>query len=321
METYSIEPYGAGHAGAAAELLADARLRRRQRCPLLPPGLSDASTAVLRLEERGEGVVLARGDGGVAGFLFAERREDETWGASVVSTVDMWMVRPDAGAGALGALYGAGFEPVSRGTREHRVFCPSFDGRSLRRWFQLGFGIEQAFAVARLADMDADFPTAGGLEIRRARAGDEDVLADVSPLIALAQAGAPVWAGAPPAYLADLQSGFRGLAADEEAIVLLGFLGGRPVGYQAWFPTTVDAIDGAFEGGVELSVAATVPGVRGMGVGRALTARGVAEARAAGYSVCVTDWRTANPLASAFWRARGFEPFMYRLVRRFAEPL
>ena len=62
----------------------------------------------------------------------------------------------------------------------------------------------------------------------------------------------------------------------------------------------------------------TLPEERGTGVGSALTAEAAAEARRAGYTACFTDWRTTNPLSSAFWPARGFTPYLYRLVRRLA---
>jgi len=296
--------------------MARSRRERRKRCPLLPSGLDDASTATRILDGESHGVVAFAGDGSLAGFLLAERREDPTWGTSVVTDPDRWALAPGASVGLLARLYAAGFESMTQGAGEHRVHCPAFDHGTLEAWFQLGFGMEQAYAAARLEDMDEAYSSTEGLEIRRARGGDEGTLAGLSPLIATMQAGAPVWAGAPASYLADIQEGFRGLATDAEAIALLAFRGERVVGYQAWFPMAAHRMDGTTEGAVELSVGATIPEERGAGVGRALTARGVSEARNAGYSVCFTDWRTTNPLSSAFWPARGFKPFLYRLVRR-----
>ncbi len=42
----------------------------------------------------------------------------------------------------------------------------------------------------------------------------------------------------------------------------------------------------------------------------------VAQAHAAGYRFCETDWRGTNLLASRFWPRRGFFPAAYCLVRR-----
>ena len=316
VERHSIHPYESRHAIEVAELMAEFRRERRRRCPLLPTGLDDASTAARILEDEGQGVVAVAPDGSLAGFLLAERREDPIWGTSVVTDPDRWALAPGVSTSLLARLYAAGFHSLTQGAGEHRVHCPAFDHGRLEAWFHLGFGMEQAYAAARLEEMDAVYQGAEDLEIRRARAGDEAVLAGLSPLIATMQSGAPVWAGAPARYLADIREGFRKLATDEEAIVLLAFREERVVGYQAWFPMGTHPIDGTTPGAVELSVGATIPEERGRGVGRALTARGVSEARSGGHSVCFTDWRTTNPLSSAFWPARGFKPFLYRLVRR-----
>jgi hypothetical protein len=47
----------------------------------------------------------------------------------------------------------------------------------------------------------------------------------------------------------------------------------------------------------------------------ALTQRAFAWARAEGFETCLTDWRSTNPLSSAFWPRFGFEPAAYRLHR------
>ncbi|MDP2792030.1 MAG: GNAT family N-acetyltransferase [Rectinemataceae bacterium] len=321
MERCSIHNYEPRHFMQVSGLMTKSRRERRNRFPLLPANLEDASSSDRILEGTGDGVVALSDDGSLAGFLFAERREDPVWGTSMIAEVDKWALIPDVDPSTLARMYAAAFEPGTHGAFKHIVHCPAFDTAMLHAWFQLGFGMEQACAAARLDDMDAEYPTGGGLKIRRAAVGDEDILVELSPLIAATQAGAPVWAGAPAAYLADLREGFRGLTLDESALVLLAFRDGVAVGYQAWFPVQdSDSKPGprgtVTEDAVELSVGATVPEERGTGVGRALTARGVAEARNRGYSVCFIDWRTTNPLSSAFWPARGFKPFEYRLVRR-----
>jgi GNAT superfamily N-acetyltransferase len=316
VEPYSIHSYEPRHAARVADLLARSRRERRRKCPLLPAGLDDAATAARFLEDPGPGVVALAQDGSLAGFLFAERRVDPIWGASVVVDPDRCALAPGVDVRLLARLYAAGFDPLAPGVGEHRVHSPSFDADMLQAWFQLGFGMEQAYAAARLEDMDEHFAATGGLEIRRAGGGDEEILAGLSPLIATMQARSPVWAGAPASYLAALREGFQELATDPEAIVLLAFRGARAVGYQAWFPAASHPVDGRAEGAVELSAGATIPEERGTGVGRALTARGVSEARAAGYSACFADWRTTNPLSSGFWPARGFRTYLYRLVRR-----
>ncbi|HZC78314.1 MAG TPA: hypothetical protein VE258_11220 [Ktedonobacterales bacterium] len=50
-------------------------------------------------------------------------------------------------------------------------------------------------------------------------------------------------------------------------------------------------------------------------IARTLTARGLAEARAAECTHCVTDWRTANLPSSRLWPRQGFRPVVYRMAR------
>ena len=49
-------------------------------------------------------------------------------------------------------------------------------------------------------------------------------------------------------------------------------------------------------------MAGTRAGARGKGIGTLLTQYGLAQTRAAGNGYCETDWRSANLLASRFWR-------------------
>ena len=45
-------------------------------------------------------------------------------------------------------------------------------------------------------------------------------------------------------------------------------------------------------------------------------AKGTAQARAAGYDYCETDWRSANRGVARMLPRYGFHPIAYRLVRR-----
>lgn len=66
---------------------------------------------------------------------------------------------------------------------------------------------------------------------------------------------------------------------------------------------------------IDLANAATLPELRGAGVGRALTAHVIAWAYEAGYPTMITDWRMTNMLASRFWPKRGFRTTFLRLYR------
>ncbi len=316
MKRYVIKSYEAAQAAQVSELMAIFRRARRLACPLLPPGLEDSETAAKLLADMVDGLVALDQDGAVAGFLFAETQADSVWGTATVTELDRYALRPGTGSDVLASLYAAACENRREGLAEHYTYCSAFDLPMLDAWFQLGFGLEQAYGVTGLAAMESTFLPTENITIRRAHAGDEDLLESLSPTVALMQAKAPVWAGAPEEYLKGLREGFRELATESEGMILLAFRGSAAVGYQAWFPVGEHPVDGVNKGAIELAVAGTIPEERGGGVGRMLTSYGVAEALKAGYTSCFTDWRTANPLSSRFWRARGFKPYRYRLVRR-----
>jgi GNAT superfamily N-acetyltransferase len=65
-----------------------------------------------------------------------------------------------------------------------------------------------------------------------------------------------------------------------------------------------------------LGFAATREDEQRRGIGRLLTARGLADASETGYTTCFTDWRATNLLSSRFWTKRGWRPVVYRLSRR-----
>lgn len=67
---------------------------------------------------------------------------------------------------------------------------------------------------------------------------------------------------------------------------------------------------------LHLAVAGTRETARGQGIGACLTRYGLAHARAAGYRCCEADWRSTNLLAARFWPRQGFQPLVYRFVRR-----
>jgi GNAT superfamily N-acetyltransferase len=68
-------------------------------------------------------------------------------------------------------------------------------------------------------------------------------------------------------------------------------------------------------GAAFLAWAATLPEVRGSGVGLRLTQAAFAWACSRGHEVMVTDWRVTNLRASRFWPSRGFRPTFLRLYR------
>ena len=102
----------------------------------------------------------------------------------------------------------------------------------------------------------------------------------------------------------------------------LAFRDGQIVSYQFYIPITTRPQIGELtipEHCSYLAFAVTREEEQGRGVGRILTAHGIAEEHATGFTHCITDWRATNLLSSRFWPRQGFRPVAYRLSRRLDE--
>jgi GNAT superfamily N-acetyltransferase len=120
-----------------------------------------------------------------------------------------------------------------------------------------------------------------------------------------------------PERIVEYEAGYAQDADDAEATVWLALSEGRIVGIQGYWPA--DETDDDLhipENCTELAIAGTRAGERGKGIGTLLTHHGLYEARRAGYHCCEADWRSTNLLSARFWPRQGFDPVVYRLVRR-----
>ena len=210
----------------------------------------------------------------------------------------------------LADLYAAVAEVwVESGLTTHTVYVPA---GAEAVWFDLSFGRQQAFATATVADMPTDAP-AGPVTV--ARVGPEALADGISlgDIISRHQALSPVFSRATEAWYEQLRDAWVEVLASTETRTFLarrdgeaaGLLLSEAAGTGLLFPP----------GSVELRVAAVRADGRGAGVGSALAAAFIADAREQGAEHAVADWRTTNLLASRFWPRWGFRPVAYRLVR------
>lgn len=211
----------------------------------------------------------------------------------------------------LADLYAALAEEwVRAGTVTHTVYVPA--GAAEAVWFDLSFGRQQAYAVAAVADMPADPPAR---PVTVAQVGPEalDEVVAFRDIITQHQALSPVFSRATEAWYEQLREAWVEVLASTETRCFLARREGAPAG----FLLSEDAGPGLLfpPGAIELRAAAVSADVRGGGVGSALAAAFVADARAQGATHAVADWRTTNLLASRFWPRWGFRPVAYRLVR------
>ena len=129
---------------------------------------------------------------------------------------------------------------------------------------------------------------------------------------------APVWNPMLPERVSVFEKGWAGMEDDpEEGVIWLAFIEDRFVGVQGFW--SADETDDNLHippRCAELGMAGTREGERGKGIGTLLTQHVFYHARSAGYHYCETDWRSTNLLSSRFWPHQGFNPVVYRLVRR-----
>lgn len=155
------------------------------------------------------------------------------------------------------------------------------------------------------------------LEIRQAGSLDRHHLAAMSDVIWKTQVKAPVWAVMMPESQQEQAAGWADLVDEPDVTVWLALQDGVVVGCQGYWPAE-QGLNHLFipAACMHLSVAGTQEAARGQGIGTLLTRHGFAHARQAGYHFCEADWRSTNGLAARFWPRQGFQPVVYRLVRR-----
>jgi ribosomal protein S18 acetylase RimI-like enzyme len=173
-------------------------------------------------------------------------------------------------------------------------------------WYRLGFAQMHAYGCRTSGGEPFDAPA---VTLRTGGPDDLETAIRIDRLIEEAQA-------APPSYSSYREDPERHRASwvetleAEDVTYVVAERDGAAVGHATLYPDPVDA------GALHLASTAVVPGERGGGVGRALTAHALAYAAERGYARLRTNWRVTNLQASRFWPARGFEITHIRLVRR-----
>jgi GNAT superfamily N-acetyltransferase len=270
--------------------------------------VADRGLAFRALVVDGKVGVEALRDGEPAGRLVASLREDEVRGRHAWSALgDQWHAAGES-PGLYRELYTRAAEAwVEDGYLDHYVVVPT-DPDLLDVWYSLSFAQQQVHASLALAPVEA--PGVDGFTVRRGGAEDLEIAMALAFVIYDHQAGSPTYAGvaAPPEV--EVRESYAEHLADPAVTYFVAERGEEPLGHLI--------LERVSDSEVELSVAATVPAARGLGVGSALTDLALGWAYQQGFRMCSTDWRAANLLSARFWTQRGFEPTAYRLVRSIA---
>jgi ribosomal protein S18 acetylase RimI-like enzyme len=307
MSAAELRPFADEHLPGAARLLAERYARHRAAEPLLAEG--DARQAVERAwrREGASGTVALRG-GEVAGYLLGQVGEARHFDRHA------WVER--AGHAATDPelvrdLYAAAAEAwLDAGARRHFALVPALD-EALDPWYRLGFA--QMHVEAARASGGAGGGLPAGLTIRRGGRDDIEAALRVNRLIASHQARSPSYAFLAEPSEQEERADWEETFAEPGVAYFLVERDGRVLGHSLLYPPGPDL--GVPADAIYLASTATIPEVRGEGVGLALTEHVLAWAREAGHATVVTNWRATNLLASRFWSARGFRTVFIRMHR------
>ena len=260
---------------------------------------------VRRLEEEGKVGAAAARDGHAAGRLLAALQENDVRGRHAWSSLDDHKLADGEEPSLYRQLYAVAAEAwVEAGYLDHYVVVPAED-EVLAAWYGLSFAQQQVHGRRALEPVEVPDPE--GFTVRIGGPEDLDFAMELAFVIFDHQASAPTWAGAPAPPEAEAHASYADYLAEEGVTYFVAERGNEPLGH-----LILERVD---DTETELTIAATVPAARGLGVGTTLTKFALGWAWEHGFRACITDWRSANLLAARFWPACGFEPTAYRLYR------
>ncbi len=306
MARLEIIAFADEHLDGAAFLLSERHARHRAAEPLLPE-IEDFREHVER-EWRTEGAsgAVALGHGDTVGYLIGQRRDDAI-GPHIWSHITGHAVRTPEVTRDLYRVASARW--VEEGLTRHFVFVPAL-ADLIEPWFRLSFGASAALATRETAPEPA---VDNGVAIRRSTPDDLEAAAAFDRLLGEHLTLPPSFGGLPVPVLREYVDDWRDTWDEEQFTHFVAERDGQIVGHALLYRRPVDLR--VSPDSIDLANAATEPGLRGSGVGLALTAHVLAWAHEHGYPTMTTDWRITNLWASRFWPKRGFRPTFLRLYR------
>ena len=302
-----VRAFTAADIDGAARVLAERHARHRAVDPLLP-AVDDFRTHVARelSAEGASGAVSVRA-AEIDGYVIGKRQVDRIGPHVRIDLAGSASRDPER----MRDLYAAAARIwVDAGLTRHFVFVPAIDDL-VAPWHRLSFGTSAALA-ARAADHQ-DVSTSD-VTVRLSTPDDLRVAAGLDRLLYLHLEEAPSFSGLKVEDLDWFVDDWRGTWEDPKFTHFIAERAGQPVGHLLLYRRPAGDLR-VPEASIDLADAATLPEVRGSGVGLALTAYAIEWARTNGYRTIITDWRMTNLAASRFWPARGFRPTFYRLYR------
>ncbi|MBT6814710.1 MAG: GNAT family N-acetyltransferase [Anaerolineae bacterium] len=324
MKTKLI-PFTKDMISEAGALLARRHQRNRKTLPFLTgrfekKEISEKAINLLFEKKNSSGYAAIRNGKMVAYFL--GRMTIQPWGRCGWVSLPGSALAEGESVETLQDLYVLlGDDWVKRGVFIHHTYLSVADKDLINAWFNLDFGKERIDAILDLKQIEIpDIKVPSGIQIRRAKDGDNQHLASMSHLIMRELEKAPYWHPTPPEDFSELREGWAELASDETVNTWLAFEGGKAIGtiasWETMHPEGETDIDmHTAENTFSLSVAATTPEARGRGIMTALTWTCLEHNLNQGFKYCFTDWISPNLAASRFWPRFGYKEVSYRLTK------
>jgi GNAT superfamily N-acetyltransferase len=308
MSRPQIVPFSDEHLDGAAALLEERHARHRAAEPLLPEAVDFRAQVESDWRADDASGAAAVSDGEVVGYLIG--RGEENWAGPY-----LWVRFASHAVRQPGELVrdlytAAAKRWVDEGWTKQFVSVPPL--RDLvEPWFRLSFGLSAAMAARETApEPVADL----GLTIRPSTPDDlldgarlDRMLRlhlNESPSFSTLEVESEEW------YVDD----WRTTWDEDEYTHFVADQGGEIVGHILLYRRPEGDLR-VPPRSIDLANALTEPGIRGSGVGVALTNHVLAWAHVHGYGTMTTDWRMTNLEASRFWPRRGFRETFLRLYR------
>ena len=280
--------------GEATELLRERFVCQRAAEPLLPE-VDDFEPHVPE-----EGLVATRGGTAVA-YLAGVVEDDTAW----VRFAGCAATEPEAVRDLFAEL------AVRWDVTRFQVAVPASDEALRDVFFRLAFGCQAVWAVREPEQSD---PVDFGGTIREATEDDLDAAFGVVRVLYEHQAATPSFSGLTTPSREETRLEGLECLADDRWVELVAERDGRIVGWLSLYHRPEGDLRVPPDN-IDLAFAATLPDVRGDGVGLALTRYALTWAAEHACTSVTVDWRMPNLLSSRFWPRRGFRPQYLRLYR------
>jgi predicted N-acetyltransferase YhbS len=303
-----IVPFSDEHLDGAAALLAERHARHRAAEPLLPDVTDFRAQVDGDWRFEGASGVAAVADGEVVGYLIGHG--EEKWGGRYLWVRLASHAVREPGEIVRDLYAAAATRWVADGWTKQFVFVPPSPDL-IEPWVRLSFGLSGALAARETAPEPV--PDLG-LTIRPSTPADLRDGARLDRMLRLHLNESPSFSGLEVESEESYVDDWRTTWDEEEYTHFVADQGGEIVGHILLYRRPEGDLR-VPPGSIDLANALTEPGVRGSGVGVALTNHVLAWAHEHGYQTMITDWRMTNLEASRFWPRRGFRETFLRLYR------